>query len=146
MIGSFRHCVRVQQPTGAPDPNGDGGYTDPWVNADPPLWFCQIVEGGGNQERPVAGSTIAAGTHLLRGHYRADITVRDRIIVNDAQVFNVVSVANPGFLNKELIVACVAIEETAVPPPPSPVPQTPFYQDPFMQQQQGWAQTYGTDT
>jgi len=146
MIGSYRHSVRVQHPSGAPVPNGDGGFTDPWVDADPPTWFCAIAEGTGEQERPAAGSTIAATTHLLRGHYRSDITVRSRIIVQDTHVFAVVGVTDPGLQGVELILACVAVDETAVPAPTPPVPEGAFYQPQFLQEQQGWAQSYGDDS
>jgi head-tail adaptor len=145
-IGSYRHVVRVQHPAGAPVPNGDGSFTDPWVDATPPTWPCAIDDPTGSQERATAGSTIATATYQVRGHYRADVSVRSRLIVKDTRVFAVVGVSDPGLRGIELVLTCVAVDETGVPAPPPPTPEGAFYQEGFLQQQQGWAQTYDEES
>jgi len=109
-IGSYRHVVRVQLPAGSPVPNGDGGFSDPWIDAKPAIWHCSIDEAAGPQERPVAGSTIATAARVVRGRYRADITVRARLLVGGSRVLSVVGVGTPQDRGIDLELACVEVQ------------------------------------
>ena len=107
-VGLYRHLVRVQHPGGTPVPNGDGGFSQPWIDGSPSTWHCAIDEGPGVQERTAAGTTIAEGGRIFRGRYRADITNRSRLIYG-ARAFTVVGVTNPQSRNIDLELSCVEV-------------------------------------
>ena len=105
--GAYRHRVTVQAP-GATVQDGDGGYTEGWVDANPPTWFVSLGAAGRDGEARAAGTTIAAATHLVRGRYRADVTTATRLLLG-ARVFNILTVRDLDERRRKLEVVCAEV-------------------------------------
>jgi head-tail adaptor len=136
--GSYRHLVTVQHPAPTAVANGDGGYVAAWVDATPPTWHVAITSPTGSQERSATGTTLAPATHVLTGRYRADITVRSRIVLNTTRVLSIIGVAAPLERGVGLVVTCIEIEPG---PPDASAPEGGFSQPGFSQPD--FDQTYG---
>ena len=110
-IGEYRHVVRFQSVTTVPD--GDGGQTDVWTDLDP-LWHVAIQPATVRDlERQAAGTIVATATHIIRGRYRPDVTVKDRMLF-DGREFRITGVASPKEKKLELwIFAVETISEGA---------------------------------
>jgi head-tail adaptor len=81
----MKFLARVQTP-GPPTPDGEGGFTESWVDVDPPTWWCAIENAAArNLERVVAKTIEASATHMLRGDYHPAITTVCRILVPDVE-------------------------------------------------------------
>jgi SPP1 family predicted phage head-tail adaptor len=92
-VAARPHLVRFQNP-GPAVPDGDGGYTQTWVDASPAtLWVS--VEPASQQalERLGAGSVIATATHIVRGQYHAGVTTKTRVLFGGREL-HVNGVAN----------------------------------------------------
>jgi head-tail adaptor len=108
-IGTHRHKVLVQNPTGAPVPDGDGGYTQGFLNAVPATWYCSIVPATSRDlERVAVGTIIATASHVLIGRYHPSITVNTRLVF-EGRVFQVTGVSNPEERRIETIAICVEL-------------------------------------
>ena len=91
-IGEYRHVVRFQTMTKAPD--GDGGMIETWADLAPP-WHVSITPANVRDLERLAGSTIvAAATYVIRGRYRPDVTVKARVLFG-ARTFEIKGIANP---------------------------------------------------
>jgi SPP1 family predicted phage head-tail adaptor len=108
--GAYRHRVTVQIP-GALTPDGDGGYTETWQDANPPTWAVSLTAAPrAAGELPMAGTTITTASHLVRGRYRADVTTHTRFLL-DTRVFNVLAVRNLDERDRTLEVVCTEVLE-----------------------------------
>jgi SPP1 family predicted phage head-tail adaptor len=106
--GAYRHRVTVQIP-GALVPDGDGGYTETWQDADPPTWAVSLTAAPrAAGEAPMVGTTITTASHLARGRYRADVTTHTRFLL-DARVFNVLVVRDLDERHRTLEVVCTEV-------------------------------------
>lgn len=106
--GQYRNLVIVQQ-AGAPTPNADGSYDDTWTDANPAEWYVSVTPATArDMEAIAAGTVLSQATHLVRGHYRPDITTTSRLLFG-VRVLAVVSVTNPDEADVELVVACVEV-------------------------------------
>jgi SPP1 family predicted phage head-tail adaptor len=105
--GAYRHLVTVQAP-GPAVPDGDGGFTETWPNADPPTWFVSIGTARVGGEAAAAGTTIATASHLVRGRYRADVTTNTRLTI-DGRVFNVIDVRDLDERRRVLELVCAEV-------------------------------------
>ena len=106
------HRVTVQQP-GAPIPDGDGGYTEGWVDAAPSTWQVAIAPATARELETAAAAsgqatTLTAASHLVTGSYRGDITTQSRLLFG-TRLFQVSSVRNPDERNRELVLACTEL-------------------------------------
>lgn len=91
-IGAFRHRVMFQAP-GPPVPDGEGGFTDGWVDL-PPAWDVEIKPATiRDMERLATGTVVAAATHVIRGRYRGDVK-KDARLIFDAREFRITGVKN----------------------------------------------------
>jgi head-tail adaptor len=107
-IGRRDKIVVVQTP-GPAVPDGDGGYTHTWADANPRTWHVSIEPATTRDlERVAAGTVIATASHLVTGPYRPDLTTQTRLLFG-ARVFNVTGIANPSEKNEELILVCVEV-------------------------------------
>ncbi len=77
--GDLIHLVTIQVP-GAVTPDGQGGFTQAWVSLTPDEWASIAPATARDLERTMAGSVSASSTHLVRLHFREDVTVRGRIL------------------------------------------------------------------
>jgi len=90
-IGALRHVVVFQVPATVAD--GDGGYTDTWIDLDPP-WFVSIRPASVHDlERRAAGTVTATATHVIAGRYRPDVGLDARMIF-DGRTFLITGVQN----------------------------------------------------
>jgi len=106
-LGSYRHVVTVQRPgPGAPD--GDGGFTETWVDSDPATWAVSIGPAGGAVDTAMAGTVIGTATHEIRGHYHAGVTTAARLVF-EGRVFHVTQVRNVDERNRTLEVTCAEV-------------------------------------
>jgi len=105
--GAYRHRVTVQVP-GAAVPDGDGGSTVSWTDANPATWAVSLGAARADGEQAMAGTTIATATHLVRGRYRTDITTHVRLGYG-ARLFNVLSVRNVDERDRLLELVCAEL-------------------------------------
>jgi head-tail adaptor len=108
-IGTHRHRVLVQNPHGAPVADGDGAYTQAYLNAVPASWQCSIVPATARDlERVAAGTIIATASHVITGRYHPSITVATRLVF-EGRVFQVTGASNPEERKIETIAICVEL-------------------------------------
>jgi len=100
--------VTVQNP-GAPTPDGDGGFTQTWTNANPPTVGAWIRASTGMTERTVAGTVTANATHLITVPYHAAITTQTRLVSDKGQTFSVTGVTNLDERDIELQLLCTEL-------------------------------------
>ena len=82
-LGALRQAVTLSQP-GAPVPDGDGGFTQPYVPLDPPLWWCAIKAVTPRPSESTIGGTVTAhATHIVNGRYHPGITSQTRLVWTD---------------------------------------------------------------
>jgi len=104
-IGQYRHVVRFETP-GPPVPDGEGGTVESWTDL-PPAWNVDIRPATVRDlERRAAGTIVASATHIVRGRYRDDVTIDDRIVF-DGRFFRIAGIANPEERDRELFLFAV---------------------------------------
>jgi head-tail adaptor len=104
-IGARPHWFTVQQPE-PPVPSSDGGYTQTWLAATPPIWQAAIATATATAlERLSAGTTITAATHIITGPYRADLTTLSRLVLG-TRVFQIDGVSDADQRCVELVAFC----------------------------------------
>ena len=78
--GEYRHTVLFQNP-GPPVPDGDGGFTQSWIDLVPPTWRVSIKPATARDlERVAGGSVISSASHIVRGDFHPDVTTLTRIV------------------------------------------------------------------
>lgn len=106
--GAYRSRVTVQAP-GAPAADGDGGYTETWVDGLPATWAVSLgAAGTTGGESAMQGTTITTATHLVRGRYRADVTTHTRLVLG-ARLFNVLQVRDVDERHRVLELICTEV-------------------------------------
>lgn len=124
--GTHRHLVTVQGPS-APIPDGDGGFTEGWVNLVPPTWYCSIEPATARDlERVAAGTVIGTATHIITGRFHPQIELSTRLVY-DGRVFQVTGVSNPEERKIRTIVTAVELLDAV------PLVDTSFAQAGFTQ-------------
>jgi head-tail adaptor len=80
-VGARPHRVTFQNP-GPAVPDGDGGFTQAWVDLDPPQLFVAIEAATRlAYERNVpVGTSIYTATHLVKGPFHPGVTTKTRIL------------------------------------------------------------------
>jgi SPP1 family predicted phage head-tail adaptor len=105
---AYRHTVTPQHP-GPNVPDGDGGYTNTWIDLVPPTWACSIDPASVRDlERVQAGTVLATASYVIKGRYRPDITTATRLLFNGRR-FSVTGVGNPEERNISLELVAVEI-------------------------------------
>lgn len=108
MIGTFRHVVTVQEPSGM-IPDGEGGFTEGWTDLDPAKWDVSITPATARDlERVGAGTVITTATHIITGRYRSDVDTTTRVLF-EGRTFHLTGVRNPEERNETL--ECTADEQ-----------------------------------
>jgi head-tail adaptor len=108
-IGTHRHLVAVQNPSGNPVSDGDGGYTQPYAAATPATWRCSIEPATARDlERVAAGTIISTASHIVKGRYHPSITVATRLVFA-GRVLAVTGVSDPEERHLETICICVEL-------------------------------------
>ena len=103
-IGHLRHRVAIANPTRTAD--GDGGYTDAWVAAEPsPVWARIDTATASNIERLVGNTVSAPISHIVTMRWHEGVTTRSRLTY-DGRYFNVRGVQNIQERDRWLVLAC----------------------------------------
>jgi len=105
--GTYRHRVTVQTP-GVSVPDGDGGFTESWVDSDPPTWAVSIGPAAGAVDTAMAGTVIGTATHEIRGRYHAGVSTNARLVF-EGRVFHVTQVRNVDERHRTLEVTCAEV-------------------------------------
>lgn len=84
--GDYRHTVLFQNP-GPAVPDGDGGYTQSWVDLVPPTWRVSIEPATARDlERVTVGTVTSAASHIVRGDFHPGVTTATRLVFNGRQL------------------------------------------------------------
>lgn len=111
-VGDRPHQVRLQNP-GPAVPDGDGGFTQVWLDLVPATWSVKIAPAtAADLERVTAGTVLATATHLVTGPYHPQISTATRIVFG-TRVFSVTGVSDPEERHSETI--CVCVEQLDAP-------------------------------
>lgn len=103
-IASRNKRILFQNPGGAV-PDGDGGFTQAWVDLLPRAFGHVAPATARSLERVAAGSVIATATHVVTVPYRSGITTKTRIAF-EGRTLNVTSVQDPNEQHVELVLTC----------------------------------------
>jgi len=107
-IGTYRHVVTVQEATGTV-PDGEGGFTEGWVDLTPAKWDVSINPATARDlERAASGTIITTATHVITGRYRPDVTTESRVVF-EGRIFHITGVRNLEERNRTL--ECTAAEQ-----------------------------------
>jgi hypothetical protein len=111
-IGQRRCLVRLQNP-GTPVPDGDGGFTRPYVDLAPPTRYARVVTPTAKDLEHLAGGTVLSTlSRVVSMPYHPDVTTETRLSWTDgagrAHAANVTGVqADERSLSLELV--CVEV-------------------------------------
>jgi head-tail adaptor len=108
--GQRPHKVTVQIP-GDPVPDGYGGYSEGWVDLDPPVLYVRIQPASvSDLERMTSGTVVTSASHIVTGPYHPDLSTKARLLFTDisgkSRTFTVAGLVNPEERNRELILLC----------------------------------------
>jgi head-tail adaptor len=102
------HRVTLQNP-GPPVPDGDGGFTQSWIDLVPPALSVEIKPAtAADLERVAAGTVLSTATSVITGPFHPQITTKSRLLFN-GRVFNVVGDQNIEERNGEMVLVCVEV-------------------------------------
>lgn len=107
-IANRPHRITLQNPSGEPepDPDGEGGYTQPYAALNPPAVNARIAPAtAADLERVAAGTVVATASHIVTMPYHPQVTTETRITFN-GRTFYVQGVTNPEERNVETIALC----------------------------------------
>src|SRR5262245_66428436 len=100
------HVVSVQNRALVAD--GEGGFSETWIDA-PPAWSVDISEPGGAQERQsTEGAILAPRVYGVAGAWRPDVSTTSRILWR-GRALNVVSMSSPGGRGIDLVLKCAEL-------------------------------------
>lgn len=106
--GTLRRLVRLENP-GAPQPDGDGGYTETWEDLNPAVVSAGIeLATVRNLERIAAGTVVSDATYIVTMHYHPGVTTKTRVVMGP-RTFQVTGVLNPEERNLTTIVLCTEL-------------------------------------
>ena len=103
-IGSRDKRILFQNP-GSAVPDGDGGFTQTWVDLLPRAFAHVAPATARSLERVAAGSVIATATHVVTVPYRTGVTTKTRIVF-EGRTLNVTSVQDRDEQHVELVLVC----------------------------------------
>lgn len=107
-VANRPHRMLFQNP-GPPVPNGDGGFTQSWVDCAPPALFVEIKPAtAADLEDVAAGTVIAKATSVIKGPFHPQITTKSRGVFN-GRIFNVVGPSNIEERGGEMVLVCVEV-------------------------------------
>jgi SPP1 family predicted phage head-tail adaptor len=107
-VGERPHRITLQDP-GLPVPNGDGGFTQSWVDLVPPSVSAKVAPAtAADLERVGAGAVLATATYIVTLPYHPQLQTKSRVLFN-GRIFHVVGVATPEERNVETIALCVEV-------------------------------------
>jgi head-tail adaptor len=113
-IGDRRTLVSLQNPSGPPVPDGDGGSTQPYADCDPSTVLAAIrTPTVRDLERMAAGTVISTAMRILTFPFHKDVTTKTQLTWTDvagrAHTANVTGVDNPEDRCIETVVLAVEV-------------------------------------
>lgn len=107
-VGARPHRVTFQNP-GPAVPDGDGGYTQSWVDLVPPALSVEIKPATAKDlERVAAGTVISTATSVITGPFHPQVTTKTRLLFN-GRVFQVTGDQNIEERSGEMVLVCVEV-------------------------------------
>jgi head-tail adaptor len=110
-----RTCEITLQNPGAGVPDGDGGYTESWVDCVPATVYASMQPASARAMEYLGGSSSvqASATHIVRIPFHPQITIHSRVLYRDHglrdHVLNVAGLVNPEMRERELILFCAEL-------------------------------------
>lgn len=108
-VGWRPHRITLQQP-GEPVPDGEGGYTTPLIDLDPPQVFARVAPASvGDLEQWTSGTVSSVATHVVQMPFHPGVTTETVIgfwTRERTRTFNVIGLANPDERASELVALC----------------------------------------
>ncbi len=119
-IGTRRHRVTLDEPTGAPVPDGDGGSTQDYAALVPArVWARLEPATAAKLERIASGTVLATATHILTLRFHPGVTTKTRItkgpraadgsLAPGSREFHVTGVATPEELEIDTVAICAEV-------------------------------------
>jgi len=103
-IGRDQHLVMFEEP-GAPEPDGEGGYTETWVPLSPSTWYVRIRPATARDvESVLAGTVITHLSHMVHGRFHPGVTTKSRMQF-EGRKYQVTSVVNIDARGQEMELA-----------------------------------------
>ena len=98
------HRIWLQR-HGPPMPDGDGGYTQTWIDLVPPNPWAAIQDATEeNREQLVAGGVQTRATHVITLPFQPNVTEQARVLFN-ARTFYIAGVQITDERDQELVLA-----------------------------------------
>ncbi len=105
--GERRDWITLTEPDGDPQPDGDGGFTQPMKPLTPAGLHAKIVPATARVlERAMAGTIASAATHVVTMPYHAGVTTAT-VITYNGRTLQVAGVSNPDEREIETVVAVI---------------------------------------
>lgn len=104
-IHSRQKRVTFRNPSGNPIPDGEGGFTQAYVDVPPAAYAHVEPASARSLERIAAGTVITTATHVVTVPYRAGISTQTQVLV-DGRVLNITSIQDPDERHVDLKLIC----------------------------------------
>lgn len=107
-LGAYRNRVLFQNP-GPPVPDGDGGYSQSWVDLTPPTWKVAIAPATADDlERVAAGTVLSSASYLVTGPFHSGVTTAARMVFNGT-LYSIVGTRNVDMQSVTMELGAVAL-------------------------------------
>jgi SPP1 family predicted phage head-tail adaptor len=107
-VAARPHRVTLQNP-GPAVPDGDGGYTNSWIDLVPPALNVEIKPAtAADLEHVAAGTVLSKATSIITGPFHPQVTTKTRLVFN-GRIFNVTGDQNIEERNGEMVLVCVEV-------------------------------------
>lgn len=107
-IAEKRTRVVLQNP-GPAIPDGDGGFTQAWIDLAPVSVQAHITAATAEAlSRVASGTVIETATHIVTIWFHPQVSIRTRIVF-DGRTFHVAYVGDPDEKHVELVLICVEV-------------------------------------
>jgi len=106
-VSSRQKRIVFQNP-GPPVPDGDGGFSQSWIDL-PPAAYAQVSKATQQSlERITSGAILSTASYVVTAPYRVGVTTKSRIIF-DGRVLNVLDVTDEDERHVELKISCAEV-------------------------------------
>jgi SPP1 family predicted phage head-tail adaptor len=97
------HRVSFQNP-GPAVPDGDGGYTQSWIDLSPAALSVRIAAPTARDLESLGpGTVVSTATHVITGPFHSGVTTKTRITFN-GRLFQVIGVTNVEERGQEMVI------------------------------------------
>jgi head-tail adaptor len=107
--GALDHRIALENPSGPPVSDGDGGFTQAWgVCVPSPVWASIAPATVRDLEKVAAGTVLATASHIVTMRYHPEVTTQTRVTYG-TRILNVTGVVNTDEDNLETIALCAEV-------------------------------------